>query len=344
MLLPRTYRVGLLGFGNVMQIFLKHYFSVQETVLKQYGFSLEFVAICDSKSIISNKKLDVAELIRRKEKGMPLGREKRQPLKEFVRTLKDSGIKILVDGLPSSKIDEGPSFPVLAASIKRGVTVICVNKSPLVFKGEKLYDLAKKYRTRISTSATTAGALPSSGIIMNELAGAEISSIRGVLNGTSNYILERMMYDGYTLNAAVNKAKEMGIAEPDYRFDLEGTDTCFKMIILALLLTGKQVPLKKIPCTGILNLKLDDIRWLAKQGKAIRLIGNLAIRDKTPFISVAPEVLDCVHPLFNVHDTQKGVMIETKYMGNLTIIGGASGRIPIAATILKDIINICKQI
>lgn len=339
----KEYNIGLLGFGNVNIAFVNHYFSVADKIQSDYGFRLKFVALCDSKSCIYGSNLNILNLVKRKEEELSLGEETREPLNSFFGLIKDKKIDILIDGLPTSKIDEGPTFPFLVEALRQNISVICVNKAPLVFKGKELLSEAKQYNSKMGMSGTTAGSLPSSGVMMNELAGTEIVHVRGILNGTSNYVLDSIMFGGLTMDEAIKNAIDLGIAEPDYRFDLDGTDTCFKMIILGLLATGGVIHPRDIPCTGILGLKEQNIKTVVRQNKVIRLIGNLAIENNTPKIKVAPEILDETDPLFSVHGTGKGVIFETKYMGKLIVIEEASGGTSIAATILKDIINVCKR-
>jgi len=339
----KIYNVGLVGFGNVNRAFVNHYLSIKEKIAQCYGFKLKFVAVCDSRSFIHKINLNILDLIQRKEKSSSIGREIRNPLNRFANIIKSKKIDILIDGMPSSKVDEGLTYPLLVKALKRKITVVCVNKAPLVYKGENLLKIAKTYNARIGISGTAAGSLPSSGIVINELIESGISSVRGILNGTCNYVLDRMMFGGLNIYEAVKKAVEIGIAEPDYRFDLEGTDTCFKMIILGLLITGRSISPKEVPCTGIMNLRRENIESVVKKGKAMRLIGNLSIEDNRQKISVAPEMLDKEDPLFDVRGSGKGITFKTKYMGDLTIIGSSSGRTNIAATILKDIINAIKR-
>ncbi|MCX7996068.1 MAG: hypothetical protein N3A65_09945, partial [candidate division WOR-3 bacterium] len=113
----------------------------------------------------------------------------------------------------------------------------------------------------------------------------------------------------------------------------------YKMVIIGLLLTGKCADLSSIYCRGIMDLGEREIVSNVRQGRAARLIGNLIIESTNPVISVGPEYLDSSDPLFGIYGANKGITFYTRYMGDLTIMGGASGLEAIAATILKDIIN-----
>ena len=339
----KSYSVGLIGFGNVNRAFIEHYLSISKKIKEDFGFGLNFVAVCDSKTFVYKKNLDIIDLIQKKQKGELIGKFCTDVLVKLKNVLKKKKIDILIDGLPTSKIDEGQTFQLLTTALEKDINVICVNKAPLVFKGAELFRLAKNSNAKIGISATTAGSLPAAGLMINELIGSEVIGVRGILNSTSNYVLDSVMFDNLTIYEAVKKSVKLGIAEPEYRFDLEGIDTSFKMIILGLLITGKGLKPKDVPCKGIMNLDQKYIRSIVKKNKVIRLIGNLSITDDgKQEISVAPEILDATDPLYAVRGAGKGATFKTKYMGDLTVTGVSSGRTNIAATILKDVINITK--
>jgi homoserine dehydrogenase len=338
----KRYNLGLLGFGNVNRAFIKHYYSIHDTIRKKYGFVLDLSMVCDAKSFACRKSIPIPVLLEKKRKSSLVGTFCTDPLDRCAKAIQEAKVDIMIDALPSSKAEVGPTFRLLVDALKRGISVICVNKAPLVFKGDALFKMAKKYDAYIGLSGTTAGSLPTAGIVGNELAGSGVYAVRGIVNGTSNYVLDLIGFAKYTAIDAVREAVKLGIAEPDYRFDLNGLDTCFKMIILSLILTGKIVDLHHISCTGILQLKEEDIRKVVNEGKLIRLIGNLTVENGKPDIRVGPETIDDHDPLFAVRGTGKGIMFKTKYMGDLTVIGGSSGRTHIAAAILKDVISFCK--
>jgi homoserine dehydrogenase len=334
----QSYRVGLLGFGRVLRAFIEHYLKNKEYIAKKFGFELNFITIADSRSFIEGD-FDISKVIIKKKETGYVGDIVNDPIEKFLSTINEKQLDILIDGLPGSRCDPGISLPVLVEALKNGSNLICANKSPLVFRGDELFELAKQRDLYIGISATTAGALPSAGIINNELIGADIYQIRGILNGTSNYVLDKIMFSSMSKIQAIQEAIRIGIAEPDYRFDLEGIDTCYKTIILGLLLTGKCAELRTTYCRGIMDLNEEEIIRIAKEHKVVRLIGFLSINNGNPIVSVQPEVLEKDDPLYGVYGANKGITFRTRYMGDLTVIGGASGLVAIGATIMKDIIN-----
>lgn len=335
-------RIGLLGLGNVSTALIRHSLATADEIIGRYGLKIEFTHACDSLEFYSDPSI-ILDIIERKTIRVPGSQKTTETLNHFCEVIDDKKIDMLIDCLPSSKNNAGSSLPLLIQALKKNISIICVNKAPLVFQGEHILKTAEEYRTKVGFSGATAGCLPSSGVMLNELVGSVIYQIRGILNGTSNYVLDSVMFDDITMEQAVQNAIEQGIAEPDYEFDLSGLDTCFKMIILGLLVTGKNKPLGQISRSGILGLDTEYIRAVARSNKLIRLVGSLSAEKSGLEISVKPEVIDSKDTLFAVRGKGKGIMFRTKYMGDLTLLGGSSGRTNIAAAILKDIINIAKQ-
>ncbi len=339
-----VYNVALLGFGKVLRVFAEHYLKVRSMIITDYGFDLNFVFVADSRSYLSGATLDMENILEYKKKsGFLSNFSVNNVLKEVPVFIEKGKVDVLIDGLPGSKTDAGVSYPLLEQALKNRVNLVCANKSPLVFKGAELLSLAKKKNLFVGLSATTAGALPVAGVIQNELISGNIYHVRGIVNGTSNFVLDRIMFDSKTKLEAIQEAIRIGIAEPDYRFDLGGIDTCFKMTILGLVITGKCVDLRSTQCRGIIDMNEKEIINSVKDEHVVRLVGNLTIENGFPFVSVGPEFLKKNDPLYGVYGANKGVTFKTKYMGELTIIGGASGLTAIAATILKDIINMHRQ-
>jgi homoserine dehydrogenase len=338
----KTRRVGLCGLGNVIRAFINHYQQVSDFIASAYGFRLEFAAACDSRSFIDTSDIDVDEFVKKKEEGGELPLSDR-PLEEMSAMIKAGRIDLLIDGLPSSKKDEGPSFPVVMTALEHGVSVICANKAPVVFKGLEMLECGRAHEASIGLSGATAGCLPAVGVMMRELAGSSIERIRGVLNGTSNFVLDVMCHDGLTMEQAIKKAVDLGIAEPDYQDDLSGIDTAYKLIILALMLTNVHVHPRSVSCQGVMDIHDDELKACETQGKAFRLVGTCEIKEGKPRISVGLEKVSSHDPLYWVRGTEKGITFTTTYMGKLTVVGGSSSRTHIAAALLKDIINVYKE-
>ena len=189
----------------------------------------------------------------------------------------------------------------------------------------------------LGIGCTVGGALPSISCGKYEAAGAKIESIEGVLNGTTNYILNAMKFENKTYEEALNNAKEIGIAEKDSYLDVKGYDTAIKTIILSNALMGSDLSLDDAEIEGITGVTLEDIRKADSKGRKIKLVGQAFRENGIVKVRVKPKELDENSPLFFVEGKNKGVFYKTDILGDITVIGGASAPENAAASILRDI-------
>ena len=189
----------------------------------------------------------------------------------------------------------------------------------------------------LGIGCTVGGALPSISCGKYDAAGAKIESIEGVLNGTTNYILNAMKFENKTYEEALNNAKEIGIAEKDSYLDVKGYDTAIKTIILSNALMGSDLSLDDAEIGGITGVTLEDIRKADSKGRKIKLVGQAFRENGIVKVRVKPKELDENSPLFFVEGKNKGVFYKTDILGDITVIGGASAPENAAASILRDI-------
>jgi homoserine dehydrogenase len=188
-------------------------------------------------------------------------------------------------------------------------------------------------------SAATAAALPTLDVGLHSLAGAEILSIEGILNGTTNYILTRIG-EGAGYDEALHEAQKKGIAEPDPARDVEGWDTAVKLLLIANSVLGLKLRLGDIRVEGITRLSGRKVGAAKEAGKALKLIGRISKSRGRWKAEVAPLVIDRSHPLFGVDGTNKGIVFLTDTMGTVAVSGGKSDPRGAAAALLKDVIHI----
>jgi homoserine dehydrogenase len=159
-------------------------------------------------------------------------------------------------------------------------------------------------------------------------------SIRGILNGTSNYILTRMSEGGVTIGEALKEAQKAGYAEADPTYDIEGIDTACKLVIVANWVMGRNVTLKDVHMNGIVGVTREDVIDARAEGKVIKLLGTIEEE-----ISVRPTVIDADHPLA-VGGALNAVSFNAEYAGEVTIVGKGAGGVETAGAVLRDLIDI----
>jgi len=189
-------------------------------------------------------------------------------------------------------------------------------------------------------SAATAAALPTLDVGLSCLAGTEVLTAEGILNGTTNYILTRMYEDGCPYAEALAEAQKMGVAEPDPSLDVEGRDTANKILLIANEVLQAGLSLGEIPVEGITRVTPEEIQRARKDRKVVKLIGKAERKNEKVVASVAPRALPLDHPLASVRGTEKAISYLTDTMDRVTVSGGKSNPLGASAAILKDIIRI----
>jgi len=245
---------------------------------------------------------------------------------------------ILVECTPSSLQTGEPGLSYIRAALENGWNVVTANKGPLVAAFRSLLNLAREKRLSLMFSGAAAAALPTLDVGLYSLAGAEVCSIEGILNGTSNYVLTRMG-EGATFKEALEDAQAKGIAEPNPALDVEGWDTAAKLLLIANSVMGLELTLGDIKVKGITKISPASIEGSKKEGKALKLIGKISRAAGRWSAQVSPVAIKSGHPLFNVDGTNKGITFHTDTMGSVTITGGKSDPRGAAAALLKDIIH-----
>lgn len=254
--------------------------------------------------------------------------------------LQKEDVDVVIEMTPTNKETGEPGITHIRKSLEKGIDVITANKGPVLLAYNELNDIAIKNNAQLAIGCTTGGALPSvnGGII--DLAGAEILSIEGVFNGTTNFIIKEMEDKGITYLEALKEAQRLGIAETDPTLDVEGWDTAAKLLILTNVLMKEEKTLDNIFVEGITSITPNEINTAKKEGKRLKLIGKTEKNNNKIKMSVKLEKLDPSHSLYGVEGKNKAVRYTSDTLGDLTIIGGASGVTPAAASILRDLINI----
>jgi homoserine dehydrogenase len=223
--------------------------------------------------------------------------------------------------------------------LENGKDVVTANKALLAEHGPELFELARRLGRSIAFEAAVAGGIPIVAAIGECLAANRIESIRGILNGTSNFILTRMEEDGSSYAEALALAQAKGFAEADPSMDVDGTDATQKLAILSHLAFGVWVPWKEIPRTGIDTVDIDLIHYAAELGYRIRLVavarrsnGRLAMR-------VAPALVKIGTPLAETRGAYNAVSIVGDAVGRMFFHGLGAGQMPTASAVVADIID-----
>jgi homoserine dehydrogenase len=252
-------------------------------------------------------------------------------------------VDLLVEATPTNKRTGEPASSAIRLALENGVHVVTANKGPVMLHYRDLKGLADRNGLGFGIGATAGAALPTISAGENDLLGSRLLRIRGVLNGTTNYILHLMETEGMSYGDALSKVQEEGIAETDPSQDVEGWDTAIKMTIIANALAGTDLALEDAQVTGITHLTGEDIESAKNQGKRYRLVGDLNLQDKNPRVLVKPVKVSGEDIFYGVQGKNKGIQYITDNLGEVTILGGASDVRGAAAAIIRDILQIKKN-
>jgi homoserine dehydrogenase len=332
-----TTNVALLGFGNVGRAFVRLLAEKRASLAGRDGLDLRLKAVlCARGGILAGEGEDVPDLAGADREGLAGHPRFERGLNPgaVLRRLKPG---VFAECISSPPETGEPALGHLREALSRGWHAVTADKGPLAADAGGLREAARAAGTGFRFSAATGAALPAADIALFSLAGAEIESIQGILNGTTNFVLTRMGR-GESYEEALAAARRLGIAEPDPTRDVEGLDAAVKLLILSNLVFGESRQIGDVRVRGLSAATADEARRAAAAGRKIKLLASAVRRGGRTELSVEPAVLDAGHPLFGVDGAEKGVTFFTDTMGAVTVSGGKSDPRGAAAAMLKDII------
>lgn len=334
--------IGLIGFGGVGQALIKLLIDKESYLLQQYNLKINVKYIIKSNGGIYNASgINLSEILKVIDENINITCHNEWKDNLNINDIIDNNdIDTLVE-LTSTNIETGePGLTHIRKSLENNINVVTGNKGPILLDYKKLKVLADNNNVELKVGCTTGGALPSINGGIYDIAGSKIQSIEGVLNGTTNYILSKMANDNVDYKEALLEAQKVGIAESDPSLDVLGYDTASKIIILSNVLMNSDLKLEDLKINGIEEVRLDNIEKAKVRGNKIKLIGKVYKKDNLVKGYVTPIEIDENHPLYCVDYKNKGIYYKTDTLGDISIIGGASGTMNAAASILRDIILI----
>lgn len=240
-----------------------------------------------------------------------------------------------------------PAKSLLQKAIESGASVITANKALLGQHGAELYELAEEHGVDVYYEAAVAGAIPLIRPLRVSLAGDSVHRVMGIVNGTTNFILDKMDRTGAQLADVLAEAQELGYAEADPTADVEGHDAQAKAAILASLAFHTRVRTCDVHVEGIMGVTADDIRAARRIGCVIKLLAIAELVDKggsqAVNVRVHPTLIDRSHPLASVREAFNAVFVETQMAGELMFYGPGAGGDPTASAVLGDVVQAARH-
>lgn len=227
--------------------------------------------------------------------------------------------------------------------LQKGVSVVTSNKELVATYGAELLKIAKENGCNYLFEASVGGGIPIIRPLHQCLAANRFSKIAGILNGTTNYILTKMIYDQKSFDEALAQAQSLGYAEKDPSADVDGHDATRKLCILGSLAFGKHIYPEYVHCSGIREITLDDVEYAENAGYAIKLIGLIENTESGIVATVCPRLVSINNPLSGVNDVFNAIMVTGDAVGDVLFYGRGAGKLPTASAVVGDIIDAVKH-
>ena len=261
--------------------------------------------------------------------------------KDFNEILNDPEIKVVAETMGGIN----PAYDFTMKLLKAGKSVVTSNKELVAQKGLELLETAKESGTNYLFEASVGGGIPIIRPMSQCLAANHIEGIAGILNGTTNFILTRMIEDDMSFEDALKLAQKNGYAEKDPTADIEGHDACRKVCILASLAFGKHVYPSQVETEGISNITLEDVSYIHSANGVIKLLGQIKYIDENNIAAfVSPAVVYNGSQLASVRDVFNAILVRGDAVGDVCFYGRGAGKLPTASAVVADMVDCAKHI
>ena len=316
--------VGILGFGTVGAGVADGLLRHREVMARRLDVDIVLKKIAD---------LDVTT-----DRGVAVPREVLTT--DAAAVIADPEVRIVVETIGGT----GVARKLVLDALNAKKCVVTANKKLLAECGREVFDTAKANGVDIYFGASVGGGIPIIRVLREGLAGNDIESIHGILNGTCNYILTRMENEGLPFDAVLQEAQKLGYAEANPSLDIDGFDTAHKACILSALAYGFQPTLDQVQVEGIRNLSGTDVRYAADFGYRIKLLACVARDGDEVEVGVHPTLIPFSHMLANVNDAFNAAMVKGDMSDCTLYYGRGAGRLPTASTVVGDIGDIARNL
>jgi len=340
------WRVLLLGFGTVGQGVAER-LRDGERELAAAGLEVRVVGVVDPAigSIACAAGLDPGRLLElTTREGSLLDYPDATPAGSGVEAIETIDAEVVFEMTPTNLIDGGAGLPHIRAALASGRHVATTNKGPVALAWEELSELARANGVALRCEGTVMSGTPLLNVCDGGLAAAGVHSVRGILNGTCNFVLSRME-EGVDYDEALAEAQQLGYAETDPSGDVEGWDAAAKVTILGNIVLGGALTLSDVSRQGIVGIGEGDVRGAASRGTRLRLVGSVrSVGGEVVDPKVGVEELSLDDPLAAVRGPGNLLTLETEALGAVSIAGPGAGKAATGHALIADLIAIQRQV
>lgn len=260
---------------------------------------------------------------------------------DFNIIVEDPDVQIVVEVMGGIE----PAYTFVKRSLQAGKSVATSNKALVAKHGAELLSIARDKNINFLFEASVGGGIPIIRPLNSSLTADEIEEITGILNGTTNYMLSKMFYEGADYAEVLKEAQDKGYAERNPEADVEGYDACRKIAILSSLISGQQVDFEDIYCEGITKITVEDMKYAKAMGTTIKLLASSRrYAGNRLHAIVAPCMLYPEHPLYNVNDVFNAIFVHGNVLGDAMFYGSGAGKLPTASAVVADVVDEAKHL
>lgn len=313
-------KIAVLGFGVVGSGTVEVFYKNKEALEKKAGEELDIKYILEIRDC-------------------PDERYRDKFVKDFDVILNDPEVAVIAEVIGGVRF----SYGYVKSALEAGKSVVTSNKELVASKGAELLKIAKEHNVNFFFEASVGGGIPIIRPLNQCLSANEIDEIAGILNGTTNFILTKMIKEGMGFDEALKIAQELGYAERDPSADVEGHDTCRKICILASLAFGRHVYPDNIHTEGITKITLEDVRYCESMNSVIKLIGFASKQGDDVAVMTCPAVINEESQLSGVNDVFNAILVRGDAVGDVVFYGKGAGKLPTASAVVSDIIIAAKS-
>ena len=314
-------KIAVLGHGVVGSGTVELFYKNKDSIIKRAGVDMDIKYILDIRDFPNLPYSD-------------------KFTKDFQTILDDNEVTVVAEVMGGLN----PAYSFVKQCLEKGKSVVTSNKELVAAKGAELLKCAEKHGCNFLFEASTGGAIPIIRPLHQCLAANNITGIAGILNGTTNFILTKMINEQMDFNDALKLAQELGYAERNPAADVEGQDACRKICILSSLAFGKHVYPEWVHCEGITAITAADAEYAENWGGAIKLIASVKkMSDGKILPIVCPEFVCDGEQLSHVDDVFNGIMVYGDAVDRVMFYGRGAGKFPTASAIVADIIDAVKM-
>ena len=259
---------------------------------------------------------------------------------DFETIVNDPEIRIVVEVMGGIE----PAYTFVKRCLEAGKSVATSNKALVAKHGAELLSIARERNINFLFEASVGGGIPIIRALNSSMTADVIEEITGILNGTTNYMLTKMFYEGADYDEVLKEAQDKGYAERNPEADVEGYDACRKIAILSSLISGKQVNFEDIYTEGITKVSRKDMMYAKKMGMTIKLLASSKRHGNHLHAIVSPALLGKEHPLYNVDDVFNAVFVRGNVLGDAMFYGSGAGKLPTASAVVADVVDEVKHL